>query len=1636
MAVRAPEVEADLIEAVCRRLRDRLSDQAPGWESFVRQYFHWVPPDDLADREVDDLAGAVVAQWELAHQRRPGQANIRVFNPEGDDDGWQLPYTVVQVVSDDMPFIVDSVNMALSRCGHSINLVIHPVVRVRRDDDGHLTEVLDPGDEADDAIAESILHAEVVREADADRRQKLGQEVERVLEEVRVAVEDWPDMRERTRELADAVDSSRLPVEAKLADEVKAFLQWLADDHFTFLGYREYELVDEDDGAALKVVKDTGLGILRGSPKRKTKQLSGQARELARNEQPLILTKANSRSNVHRPAYLDYIGIKRFDGDGRVCGEWRLLGLYTTAAYNASPREIPLLRGKVDGVLERAGFSEDSHDAKALVDFLESYPRDALFQIDEEELFTIAMGVLGLGERPRVRLFVHREPLGRFLSCLVTIPRDRFTTETRERVASILLDAFEGSHLDWGLQLSESVLARVHYIIHCPGGALADYDLKEIEDRLVKATRAWSDDLREALIDDLGEEGGVELHRRYQDAFPAGYRSDVPARLAVADIERLESLPERSAPIISLYEPGEDGERGARCKLYSAQGVSLSDVLPTFEHMGAQVVDERPYRIEAADRDPAWIYDFGLRGPERDLNEIRDRFEQVFLDVWRGRLEDDGLNGLVLCADMDSREITILRAIARYLRQASISYSDAYLVRTLLAHADVAGRLVKLFFARFDPDERDEERAEELGEEIDAAIDEVTSLDEDRMLRSFLAVIKATLRTSLFRDDDAYRDDGDDEDEDDEDQEDEDPDDAGRPYVAFKLDPESVPVLPRPRPRFEIYVYSPRFEGVHLRGGKVARGGLRWSERPEDFRTEILGLMKAQMVKNALIVPVGSKGGFVLKRPPREGGREALTEEAIACYKLFLGGLLDLTDNYVGDEVKAPDRVIRYDGDDPYLVVAADKGTASFSDIANEVSLRYGFWLGDAFASGGSHGYDHKVMGITARGAWESVARHFRELGTDVQSSEFTVVGIGDMSGDVFGNGMLLSRHIKLLAAFNHAHIFLDPTPDPEKSFKARQRLFEQESSAWSDYDADAISEGGGIYERTCKSIAISEQVQEAFCIEEDELSPPELIQRLLKAPVDLLWNGGIGTYVKASSETHRDAGDKANDSLRVDGHDLRCRVVGEGGNLGFTQLGRIEYAQAGGAEGKGGRITTDAIDNVAGVNTSDHEVNIKILLDGLVDDGELSDDERNELLKEMTDAVSERVLYGSYTQIQALSLALLQAAGMINVHARLIRQLEQTVSLDREIEYLPSDDVINDRTGAHQGLLAPELSVVMAYCKIQLYAQLLDSDLPEDEFLGHDLESYFPSPLPDRYREQMASHRLRREIIATVVANQLVDRAGTTFVFRLREETGAPPSLVARAYAVAREVYGMRSFWEAVEGLDNEIDATKQLEVLIEGRRLVERAARWLLHANPHELDVNEAIDHYRPGAEELADGLPDLLQGADRESFDERESALRDAGISEELARRVAVMPAMLSALDIVDAAADADLDQKQVSEVYFRLGAELELNWLRNRIVELPRSDRWQALARTVLRDELIALHRALTAEVLSEAKEGSNSKAAIEAWRERNAGAVERCLSMLADIRASRTYDMTTLPVALREVRHLIRGGAELDGTGAL
>ena len=1602
----------ELIGKVIERVWERLDeDQAPQVEEFVRQYYGWVAPEDLDGLSPVDVYGSAVAHWNFALQREPGKPKIRVYNPRFEEYRWQTAHTVVEIVNDDMPFLVDSVRMEINRRGFAIHLMIHPMMNVRRDDAGRLTEVLPPDEKAEDSTPESMIHVEVDRHTEREHLEELKDGLGQVLGDVRAAVEDWSGMTEEVEDIVSSLDEPELPVDEAAAKETKAFLEWIGDNHFTFLGYREYDLTTENGEDVLRSVSGSGLGILReeksGEVSQSFSKLPAEARKLAREPRLLNLTKANSRSTVHRPSYLDYVGVKKFDDAGEVIGERRFLGLYTFAAYSDSTLDIPIVRRKVRYCLDEAGFPEDSHNEKDLVEILETFPRDELFQIRKKELLEISTGILHLHERQRVRFFVRPDAYGRFLSCLVYVPRDHYNTKIRKRMQKILTDSFNGTGAEFDVRLSESVLARLHFTVRTTPEDLPDYDVDEIEAQLIQAIRSWSDELYEALVENCGEERGTELFRRYEDAFPPGYRHDYLPRTAVSDVEKIEALDSEEELGMNLYQPLEVPENFLRFKLYRTGGkIPLSAVMPLLEEMGVRVVDEHPYKIEPSDSAEAWIHNFGLaHEAQGDLQaeEVKKTFQEAFAQMWRDNVENDGFNRLVLRAGLTWREITILRAYSKYLRQAGTTFSQDYMEDTLSDNAHITRLLAELFLVRLDPESKQkaEKETERLKEEIEAALDEVASLDEDRILRRFLNAILATLRTNYFQEAENGE---------------------HKPYLSFKLDPSGIPELPLPRPMFEVFVYSPRMEGVHLRGSEVARGGIRWSDRKEDFRTEILGLMKAQTVKNAVIVPTGAKGGFVVKRPPQNGDREALTEEGIACYRTLISGMLDLTDNLVDGEAVPPPDVVRYDEDDPYLVVAADKGTASFSDIANGISKdEYGFWLGDAFASGGETGYDHKAMGITARGAWESVKRHFRNLDKDVQNEDFTVVGIGDMSGDVFGNGMLLSRHIKLVAAFNHLHIFFDPDPDPEKSYQERERLFEAKQSAWTDYDEDLISEGGGVYSRTEKSITLTPEIKELLGVEEDSMTPNEVIHILLKAPVDLLWNGGIGTYVKASYEGNADVGDKANDPLRVDGRDLGCRVVGEGGNLGLTQEGRIEYAL------QGGRIYMDAIDNSAGVDCSDHEVNIKILLDAVVENGDMTEKQRNELLAEMTEEVGNLVLRNNYGQTEAVDNSAAQASSMEDVHARYMRSLEDAGKLNRELEFLPSEEELADRRSGGIGLTAPELAILLSYTKITLYDQLLVSDVPEDSYLSEELESYFPGPLRERFREQMKEHRLRRQLVATHLTNDLVNRCGITFAYRLRDETGGTAPEIARAYAAARDIFSLRSLWSRIEDLDNKVEARVQTNMLLDARKLVERATRWLLRNRRSPLDISDTVSQFSEGAEELVGLIPELMLESDREAMEETAGECTELGVPEDLARRVATLNAMSSALDIIDVASSTGHSLETVAAVYFILGERLKIHWLREHIEDLPRDNRWRMLSRAALRDDLFDQEATLTAEILHEVPDGDlSAEDRVDSWIESKGEPVERVLQVLRDINSSGTFDLSTLSVALRETRNLTNG----------
>ncbi|MEP7329285.1 MAG: NAD-glutamate dehydrogenase, partial [Betaproteobacteria bacterium] len=1541
-------------------------DQQALLETFVGDYFGHVDPEDLDTRAAADLYGAALSHWNFARKRAPGQARVRVFNPTIEEHGWQSTHTIIEIVNDDMPFLVDSVTMEINRHGLTLHLMSHPIIAVKRDAAGTLTGL------ANDGSRESFIHVEVDRILDPVQLDALAKDIERVLVDVRRAVDDWAPMRDRMTAIAAELDTHPASIPATEMQEGQAFLRWLAENHFTLLGYRQHDLVVIDGQDALKIVPDSSLGVLRDANANKVSAsfaaLPPSVRAYARRPELLVITKSTARSTVHRPGYLDYIAVKRFDDAGNVCGEDRFLGLFTSTAYSADPADIPLLRRKTANVVAASGVAPGGHAAKALRNILVNYPRDELFQISEADLLRIATGILQLGERQRFRLFVRRDPFERFLSCLIYAPRENYTTELRQKWQAILMKAFNGASSDFNVYLSESLLARIHITVRTMPGSIPDFDVRDVEARLIASARRWSDDLKAALVGELGEARGLERLRQFAAAFPAGYREEYPARAAVPDIAMMADLTAAQPLAMNLYRPLEAPPGTLRFKMFHrGEPVSLSDSLPMLEHMGVKVQDEHPHRIVPEGMPAIAMHDFGLLTTRMDIETDVDTLHQVFEDafgkIFRGEVESDDFNQLVVTARMPADDIVVLRAYGKYMRQIGFALSQPFIESTLAAHAALARLLVDLFRARLDPEGGNAigARAAEVERAIDDALEHVENLSEDRVLRMYLALILATTRTNFWRRDGAG---------------------MRRSFLSFKFDPSKVPGLPEPKPMFEIFVYSTRFEGVHLRGGRVARGGLRWSDRPEDFRTEVLGLVKAQMVKNTVIVPVGSKGGFVLKRAPAMSDRESYMKEGVACYKDYLRGLLDITDNRVGDTIVPPPQVKRYDPDDPYLVVAADKGTATFSDYANGVSREYGFWLDDAFASGGSAGYDHKAMGITARGAWESVKRHFREMGIDTQTTDFSAVGIGDMSGDVFGNGMRLSKHIRLVAAFDHRHIFFDPDPNTATSFAERDRLFKLPRSSWADYDAKLLSQGGGIHARTAKAIALTPEVKALLAVTVDSMTPTEVVNAILKAPVDLLYNGGIGTYVKAHSQSNAEVGDRANDALRVDGRELRCKVVAEGGNLGCTQLGRIEYAR------NGGRIYTDAIDNSAGVDTSDHEVNIKILLGLAVTNGDLTEKQRNVQLASMTDEVAALVLRDNYFQTQVLSITGRIAPALLDAQARFIQFLEKQGRLNRWIEFLPSDEEIAERRRAGAGLTGPEAAVVLAYSKIWLYDELLASTLPDDAWVATALVRYFPSALAKQYVATMARHPLQREIISTHVINSMLNRVGSTFVHRLMETTGAKPHEIVRAYLLSREIFGLVPLWAGIEALDNKVADAVQSAMLIDASTQLERATTWFLRSRRLSDDMGATIAHFRPGVDALASHVTGLLEATERGRVESEIAGLVQAGVPHDLAMRVMTFSALLAALDIAEVSGASKKPVEAVAAIYFELGNQLGLPWLRERVAALPGGAHWQILAKSAMQDDLAGLQRTVTQEVATGAGGATATEKMIAAWQDRN------------------------------------------------
>ncbi len=1605
MLGKIPAERQKLIDEISSRARRLAGSRTPlDVEAFARAYFHGVAEDDMRPRVTADLAGAMLAHLAIAGTRRRGETIVKVFNPDAQRDGFSSTHTVVAVVTDDMPFLVDSLGIVFLQAGLKVHFLAHPVLTVGRDGNGRLQKVYLAG-APDSARAESWQLLEVDYLADGAPHKALRGKLLESLDDVRCATSDWQPMRRQAQQIAAQLQSDPPPSPGAEVLETRALLEWMEDKHFTFLGYREYRLRRGKDRDVLLPIVATGLGLLRPGRKRsepsKPTVLKGETRKFARSRSLLIINKANSLSTIHRATHLDYVGIKVFNASGEVAGEHRFIGLWTSLAYSGSPRDIPVLRHKVQRVIAHFGLAPSSHDSKAVLHSLETYPRDELFQASIDDLVRIIRGTVNLYERTEVRLFTRRDAFRRFYSCLLYVPRDHYNTHVRKRIEKVVLDAFDGIELESQVQLSESQLARVFILVRTdPAAGRRAVDMADLERRITDAVKTWPDLMHGVLVERYGHAAAASLFRRLGAAFPTSYQEDTAPKHAVADAAKLGELGDDPAGLVmDLYRPREQSAHKVQFKLYRRDHpIPISDVLPIIENLGLRLISERPYELEF-DGHSWWIQDFELehpRGVQINLESDGPRFREAFARIWRGDADNDGFNRLVVAADLDWRQVVVLRTYARWFVQLGLPLSQAYMEEALASNPKAARHLIGLFEARFDPNAKPagRKKAEAAHRKaLDGLLAGISRVDDDRIVRAFLSAVLGTLRTSFYRTD---------------------AEGHHRPYVSIKLNPRVVPDTPLPRPMFEIFMHSPRVEGVHLRMGKVARGGIRWSDRREDFRTEVLGLMKAQNVKNTVIVPVGSKGGFVPRRLP--AGREEAQQEGTACYKLFIRSMLDITDNLVAGKVASPPGVVRADADDPYLVVAADKGTATFSDIANGISAEYGFWLADAFASGGSAGYDHKKMGITARGAWECVKRHFRESGKDIQAEDFTVAGIGDMAGDVFGNGMLLSRHIRLLAAFNHLHIFLDPDPDPAVSFQERERLFNLERSTWDDYDRKKISRGGGVYPRNAKTVPLTPEARTMLGLEGPTVTPREVVHAILLMQVELLWNGGIGTYVKSTDESHAEVGDRANDGVRVNGRELRCKVIGEGGNLGLSQRGRIEFAL------HGGRLNTDFIDNSGGVNCSDVEVNIKILLNAAMQRKQLTRASRDKLLARMTDEVSALVLRGNYLQGQALATAEAHAAERISEHAHVIRSLERTGGLDRTIEALPTDEEMTDRRRTGKGLVRPELAMILSYSKLWLYDRLIESNVPEDPYLGRELTRYFPGPVQKRFGKAILEHPLRREIIVMATTNSLVNRMGPMFPVRVMEDTSADIGQIARAYSIAREITDMRDLWADIEKLDSKVPADLQEKMLYVTSRQLRYLTYWALSNMRDNLDIERAVSALRPGLKELLRRLPALQVGLEAEQFERFFGKLVADGAPESLARRVAALIAVQSAVDIVDIAGQGKLPLEPTARAYFGLGADLGLDWIRGSIDQLVVDGRWQALARTTLREEYHALHRRLCTDAV--AKAGARQPAAaIAVWVKSRQREVENVRRTVKDMRAIATPDFATLSVALQAVRRL-------------
>jgi len=1588
-----------MIDSVLDLLPRSLSAQhRQQLEQFIPAYFNSLSAEELTGHSPEDLAGAASSHWQLAKSLPTRTPEYLIFNPAFDAHGWQSAHTIIQVISVDQPWLVSSLHACLNRAGHRVHRLFHPILDVNRDTHGNWLGL--QSSQSEQSRRESLIHIEIDAISE-NEYSTIRSAIERVFTTLALIQDHTTRVFEHLENIADSLSNT----------EQAQFVRWLDKKQFACFGYAQLRASDEftELHQAAGILDSTQMPQPWSIADLLPEGLDATQINNTFCEETLVICKAGQAAPVMRNEPADLVIKATCGKNGQVATLECVVGLFVSGLQNEAVRSIPWMRERIERVISASGANPDSHIGKAIAATLRGLPRDMLMQTRSDELLKMSTGIVALQERQQVRLFSSSDSLGRFSNCLVYIPRDAYSRDLRLTIEQILVSHIDGISAGFDTRFSsDSSLARLHFVIQKNPPYTRSIDWNAIELRIRQAAITWNDRLEATLRDNHDEITAMRLQRCYANAFPPAYREDYSARAAAADIDFIENHVPVDAPVMSFYRHIVADTGIINFKLFALhQPVSLSDVIPIIENMGLRVESEQPFEIRRHDAAAIWIHEFTVQQTSTNNNTSDDtagRIQSAFDQIWRGNVENDGFNRLMLEASLDWRQVVILRALCKYLLQIDVPFSQAYMIDSLVANASISRLLVALFEKRFHPDTQTTLTHEltALLDRIGVELDNVVSLDEDRILRAYCNVILATLRTNAYRTDEQGQ---------------------LRDFLSFKFDSNAVPDLPLPRPMFEIFVYSSKVEGIHLRGGAVARGGLRWSDRREDYRTEVLGLMKAQMVKNAVIVPVGSKGGFYVKAElPTQ--RDAMMEVVVSCYRTFLSGLLDITDNLDGTTVIAPPQIVRYDADDPYLVVAADKGTATFSDYANAVAIDYGFWLGDAFASGGSVGYDHKKMGITARGAWESVKRHFRNIGIDTQQDLFSVAGIGDMAGDVFGNGMLLSPKLQLVAAFNHQHIFIDPTPDAATSFTERQRLFNKPRSSWSDYDKSLISAGGGVFSRQAKKIELSVEAQRVLGTDQNKLTPTALISVILKAPVDLLWNGGIGTYVKASVETHADAADRANDTLRINGSELRARVVGEGGNLGFTQRGRIEFAN------NGGLIYTDAIDNSAGVDCSDHEVNIKILANAVVANDDMTIKQRDQLLESMTDDVAAHVLRDNYLQTQCIDLCVVDGSLLLNEQSRFMQHLESIDRLDRSIEFLPDADEFADRMANEKSLLRPEIAVLVSYCKMVMFDELMASDFTADPALESVLINYFPNALGAGYKDPILNHRLRDEIIATVVTNDVVNRLGPTFVFRMQQELNASSSDVAAAFVITKEAFRLPTIWSAIESLDNRISAAEQYRMQILVRGLVERSAHWLIRTRNASSNIQDLIDRYQQGLDQLIEAMPQCLSLAEQQTLQQRIQHFTQAGAPEDTALAVARVVPLSSSLDIVDIASSLKQSVAGVASVYFALGQHLELSWLRERIGLLVASSHWHKLAISELRGDLHYQQRHLCAEVANATHAEQAATERVLSWATQHATAMARYHALIIDLKANTSIDFAMLSLAINEVHKLLRSDRPL------